>query len=167
MNGRQAQSLVFLLPGTVDTTDQHCGGECGGNGYPGQQFAVSNGSSVGTLNYQLDGAGNNDTYWNVNLPFPNPDALQEFSLESNNLSAQYGNSASGVISIVTKSGSNEIHGDVFEFLRNGALNARNFFAPTQDTLKRNQFGGSVGGPIRKECSTRTDSLRPYCGRPRG
>src|SRR4029077_19929600 len=57
---------------------------------------------------------------------------------------------SGVVNIVTKSGTNAIHGTVFEFLRNGDLNARNFFAPTQDTLKRNQFGGSAGGPILKD-----------------
>ncbi len=62
----------------------------------------------------------------------------------------YGSSASGVVTIVTKSGTNSLHGSVFEFLRNGDLNARNFFAPTQDTLKRNQFGGSLGGPIVKD-----------------
>ncbi|HLJ16860.1 MAG TPA: hypothetical protein VKV15_20360 [Bryobacteraceae bacterium] len=64
------------------------------------------------------------------------------------MSAEYGNSAV-VVNVVTKSGTNDFHGDLFEFLRNGDLNARNFFAPTQDTLKRNQFGGTVGGPILK------------------
>ena len=101
------------------------------------------------MNYQLDGAGHNDTFLNMNLPFPNPDAVQEFTLESNSLSAQFGSSAGGVVNIVTRSGTNEIHGDVFEFLRNGALNARNFFAPTHDSLNRNQFGGAVGGPVIK------------------
>src|SRR5262245_26919430 len=101
------------------------------------------------VNYQLDGAGHNDTYLNVNLPFPNPDVIQEFNLQSSNFTAEYGNAAGGIVNIVTRSGSNEIHGSLFEFLRNGALNARNFFAPKQDTLKRNQFGGSVGGPIVK------------------
>src|ERR1700730_5908740 len=86
----------------------------------------------------------------MNLPFPNPDAAAEFRLQENNLSAIYGSSGSGVVNIVTKSGTNEIHGSVFEFLRNGDLNARNFFAPRLDTLKRNQFGGSAGGPIRKD-----------------
>jgi len=105
---------------------------------------------VGAVNFQLDGAGHNDTYINSNLPFPNPDAVQEFSLQADNLSAQYGNSASGVVNVVTKSGTNQLHGDLFEFLRNGALNARNFFAPVADTLKRNQFGGSAGGPVQKD-----------------
>ena len=58
--------------------------------------------------------------------------------------------AGAVVNIVTKSGTNELHGSLFEFVRNGYFNARNFFAPTQDTLKRNQFGGAVGGPIQKD-----------------
>ena len=105
--------------------------------------------SGGRLNYQLDGAGHNDTYLNYNLPFPNPDAIAEFNLQSSNFSAEYGNAGGGVVNIVTRSGTNNFHGSAFEFLRNGALNARNFFAPRQDTLKRNQFGGSLGGPIIK------------------
>src|SRR5205823_4836222 len=68
---------------------------------------------------------------------------------SSNFSAEYGNAGGGVVNSVTRSGANDIHGSAFEFLRNGALNARQFFAPTQDALKRNQFGGSLGGPIRK------------------
>src|ERR1051326_1463349 len=95
-------------------------------------------------------AGHNDTYLNTNLPFPNPDAVQEFAVQTDNLSAQYGLGAEAVVNIVTKSGTNQIHGSAFEFVRNGDLNARNFFAPKQDTLKRNQYGGSVGGPILKD-----------------
>jgi outer membrane receptor for ferrienterochelin and colicin len=86
----------------------------------------------------------------MNLPFPNPDAVQEFTLQRENMSAEFGGASGGVVNVVSKSGTNQIHGDVFEFLRNGSLNARNFFAPTQDTLKRNQFGGSIGGPIKKD-----------------
>ena len=98
----------------------------------------------------MDGGAHNDTYVNTNLPFPNPDAVQEFNLQSDNLSAQYGLGAGAVVNIITKSGTNSIHGDVFEFVRNGDFNARNYFAPTQDTLKRNQYGGSIGGPIIKD-----------------
>jgi hypothetical protein len=98
----------------------------------------------------MDGVDYNDSYINTNLPFPNPDAIQEFSVADSNLSAEYGNSVGGVVNVVTKSGTNQIHGDVFEFFRNGDMNARNFFAPTQDTLKRNQFGGTFGGPIQKD-----------------
>jgi Carboxypeptidase regulatory-like domain/TonB dependent receptor-like, beta-barrel len=150
LNGRQAQSLVFLAAGTVDATENYCGLACEGGVYPGEQQAAVNGTGPGGINYQLDGAGHNDTYLNANLPFPNPDAVQEFDLQSTNFSAEYGQAVGGVVNIVTKSGTNQIHGSAFEFLRNGALNARNFFAPEQDSLKRNQFGGSIGGPIRKD-----------------
>jgi hypothetical protein len=150
LNGREPQQLVFLLPGAVDYTSQVCLVNCQGGVYPGEQDAAINGGGPGTVNYQLDGGNFNDTYMNTNLPFPNPDAIQEFSVENNNLSAEYSDSSSAVVNIVTKSGTNEIHGDAFEFVRNGALNARNFFAPVQDTLKRNQFGGTFGGPILKD-----------------
>ncbi|PYV92856.1 MAG: hypothetical protein DMG05_03310 [Acidobacteria bacterium] len=150
LNGRTAQSLVFLSAGTVDTTDRYCGFGCHGGVYPGEQQATVNGGGPGAVNYQLDGVSHNDSYLNINLPFPNPDAVQEFSLQSNNMSAEYGNAVGGVVNIVSKSGTNEIHGDLFEFLRNGALNARNYFAPRHDTLNRNQFGGSIGGPIAKD-----------------
>lgn len=150
LNGRLAQTLVFLSAGTVDLGRNGCR-ICGHGGvYPGEQTAGVNGAGMGQVNYQLDGAGHNDTYLNVNVPFPNPDSVQEFNLESTNFTAEYGNAAGGIVNIVTRSGTNQMHGSLFHFLRNGDLNARNFFAPTQDTLKRNQFGGSVGGPIIKD-----------------
>jgi hypothetical protein len=148
LNGRRAQTLLYLAPGTVDEDQIRSLGY--GGVYPGEQLANINGTGLGQVNYQLDGAGHNDTYLNLNLPFPNPDSIQEFSLQSDNLSAQFGNAAGGVVNIVTKSGTNQIHGTLFEFLRNGALNARNFFAPVHDNLKRSQFGGSVGGPAIKD-----------------
>jgi hypothetical protein len=150
LNGREAQSLVFLAAGTVDVTGNYCGLGCHGGVYPGAQQASVNGAGPGQVNYQLDGAPHNDTYLNMNLPFPNPDAVQEFTLQRENMSAEFGGASGGVVNIVTKSGTNEFRGDVFEFIRNGKLNARNFFAPVQDTLKRNQFGGSIGGPIKKD-----------------
>jgi hypothetical protein len=149
LNGRQVQSLVFLAAGTTDLSDRYCGVNCEGGTYPGQQQAGVSGSGPGGVNYQLDGAGHNDVYLNANLPFPNPDAIQEFRLEANNLSAVYGDGAA-VVNVVSKSGTNELHFDLFEFLRNGKLNARNFFAADQDSLKRNQFGGSAGGPMKKD-----------------
>jgi hypothetical protein len=147
LNGRMAQSLVFLAAGTVDLGRNGCR-ICGHGGvYPGEQTAGVNGAGMAQVNYQLDGAGHNDTYLNVNVPFPNPDAVQEFNLQASNFTAEYGNAAGGIVNIVTRSGTNEIRGSLFEFLRDGAMNARNFFAPSKDTLKRNQFGGSVGGPV--------------------
>ena len=86
----------------------------------------------------------------MNLPFPFPDALQEFSVQTSGVSARYGMHPYAVVNAVTRSGSNQIHGNLFEFVRNGAFNARNFFAPAQDSLRRNQFGGTAGGPIVKD-----------------
>ena len=71
-------------------------------------------------------------------------------MQTNGVSARYGLHPYAVVNAITKSGTNQIHGSLFEFVRNGAFNARNFFAPTQDSLRRNQFGGTVGGPIRKD-----------------
>src|SRR5262245_27830756 len=153
LNGRGAQGLVLIAVGTADNTRVSGilgqGGIYGGNLYSSEQMAGVNGGGTGNVNYQMDGAGHNDTYVNMNLPFPNPDALQEFNLQTSSMSAQYGGGAA-VVNIVTKSGTNSLHGSAFEFLRNGAMNARNFFAPRQDTLKRNQFGGTIGGPIKKD-----------------
>jgi hypothetical protein len=152
LDGRRAQSLVYLAPGTVNVTSfgTYCDVNCEGGVHPGEQRATVNGVGPNSINYQLDGSGHNDTYINTNLPFPNPDAIQEFNLQSDNLSAEYGNAAAGVVNIVTKSGTNKFHGDAFEFVRNGSFNARNFFADQHDSLKRNQFGGSLGGPIKKD-----------------
>lgn len=150
LDGRQVQQLVFLSAGVTDTTAHYCLLNCEGGVYPGEQYAKANGTSSGSINYQMDGVNYNDTEVNANLPFPNPDAIQEFSEQHSNMSAEYGNAVGGVVNVVTKSGTNQIHADLFEFVRNGDLNARNFFAPAQDTLKRNQFGGSVGGPIQKD-----------------
>src|SRR5437867_9310967 len=102
------------------------------------------------MTYLLDGATHNDTYSGLNLPLPFPDALQEFKVETSALPAQYGDHSAATINAVTKAGTNQFHGDVFEFVRNSVFNARNFFATSRDTLKRNQFGGVVGGPIRKD-----------------
>jgi len=150
LDGRQVQQLVFLSAGVTDATTHYCGAMCEGGTYPGEQYAKTNGTAAESINYQLDGVAYNDTYINANLPFPNPDAIQEFSLQSTNMSAEYGNAVGGVVNGVTRSGTNQIHGDLFEFLRNGNMNARNFFAPAQDQIKRNQFGGAIGGPILKD-----------------
>lgn len=150
LNGRQPQTLLFLAPGTVNETGKYCLVNCQGGVYPGQQDANVGGGGPRSVNFQMDGAPHNDTYVNTNLPFPNPDAVQEFNLQSDNLSAQYGMGAGAVVNVITRSGTNSFHGSAFEFLRNGDLNARNFFAPTQDTLKRNQYGGALGGPILKD-----------------
>jgi len=150
LNGRMAQSLVFLIPGANDVTPYYCGAGCEGGVYPGEQYAAINGGGPNGVNYQMDGSDNNDTYMNTNLPFPDPDAIEEFNVQTGNMSAEYGNAVSGVVDIVTKSGTNQFKGNAFEFLRNYAFDARNYFAPTRDTLKQNQFGGTLGGPLKKD-----------------
>src|SRR6266852_6241065 len=152
LNGRNAAQLTLLAGGAVNSPG---GGADQGftKTFPGAVTISANGSRQNQVSYQLDGGNHVDEYTNVNQPFPFPDALQEFSVQTSNYSAQYGQNAGAVVNVITKSGTNNIHGDVFEFLRNSVFNARNFFAPLnlkdngRDQLKRNQFGGTVGGPI--------------------
>src|SRR5207245_10473357 len=99
------------------------------------------------LTYLSYVGAHSDPSSNANLPLPFPDALQEFKVETSAMPAQYGQHSSGAVNSVTKSGTNGFHGDAFEFVRNKVFNARNAFSPTRDGLKRNQFGGVIGGPI--------------------
>ena len=150
LNGRDVQQLVFLAAGTTDVTASYCAANCEGGVFPTEQYAKVNGGGVNGVNYLLDGVDANDTYINANVPFPNPDALEEFNLVTGNMSAAYGNAIGGVVNVVTKSGTDQVHGDVFEFLRNSALDASNYFSGgLVNPLKQNQFGGSIGGPIIK------------------
>jgi hypothetical protein len=149
LNGRDVQQLVFLAPGATDVTSHYCAANCEGGVFPSEQYAKVNGAGANGVNYQMDGVDYNDTYINTNVPFPNPDAIEEFNLLTGNMSANYGNAIGGVVNVVTKSGSNKISGDVFEFLRNNAFDARDYFATLVNPLHQNQFGGSIGGPILK------------------
>jgi hypothetical protein len=143
LNGRNALSLVLLAPGAIPIPQ-----DVGGSFQPADQVSVSvSGSRSNGINYVMDGGDNQDTYRSVANAFPNPDLLQEFSVQTNSYSAEYGGRAGGVLNVVTRSGANEIHGSAFEFLRNYKLNARNFFAAGRDGLKRNQYGMSFGGPV--------------------
>jgi Carboxypeptidase regulatory-like domain len=150
LNGRSPLQLMLLGPGVLPSP----GTGIGGSFQPGgQQFVASSGSKANGINYVLDGGDNMDTYRSVANSFPNPDILQEFSFQTNSYSAEFGGRAGGVVNAVTKSGTNDLHGTAYEFARNSALNARNFFAPivngkaVDDGLKRHQFGGTIGGPV--------------------
>ena len=146
LNGRQPTQLI-LVSGASTAAPPNGNNLTGSKNYSSSTtMSVAGGQANGT-NYLLDGGDNNDTMTNVNLPFPFPDALQEFSVETSALPARNGLHPGGLVNIVTKSGTNTLHGDLFEFLRNGDVNARNFFAPVHDSLKRNQFGGTVGDRI--------------------
>jgi hypothetical protein len=146
LNGRNAASLALITAGTV--LGPPTGADEGNTKtFPVSQSISANGARQNQTSYRLDGANNNDIYTNTNQPFPFPDALQEFSVQTSNYSARYGGNAGGVVNIVTKSGTNEFHGDLFEFNRNSVFNAHNFFSASRDQYKRNQFGGVVGGPV--------------------
>src|SRR5439155_21365755 len=106
-----------------------------------------NGARGNEVNYRLDGATHLDNVTKLHATYPNPDAVQEFAVQTSNYSALYGNFSGAVVNVVTRSGSNQFHGSAFEFVRNGAINARNFFAAQPDNLKRNQFVGTAGGPV--------------------
>src|SRR5206468_4565029 len=141
LNARQVTELILLSGAAVS------GGAQGTNrNYPTESISVGGGMNNG-LTYLLDGGTHNDPYNNLNLPLPFPDALQEFKVETSAVPAQYGQHSAGAMNAVTKSGTNDFHGDLFEFVRNKVFNARNAFAQQRDGLKRNQFGGVLGGPI--------------------
>jgi hypothetical protein len=152
LNGRNPTQLMQLVAGVQ--ADPLNANVTSGTTYPGVTPVSVNGGRANTTNYILDGAQNNDHYSNAPNPMPNPDALQEFSVQTNTFSAEFGRNVGGIVNAVTRSGTNEIHGTAFEYLRNTDLNAANFFAPINpdgskvgDGLKRNQFGATLGGPV--------------------
>ena len=139
LNGRNAQELLLLGGGAVQVTPP------GGNAFPGLLLISSAGSLGPTTEYTLDGGRHVDPYDGYPMRLPFPDALAEFKTELGGLSAQQG--AGSQVSAVTKSGTNQFHGDLFEFVRNDLFTARSYYATKASTLKRNQFGGTLGGPI--------------------
>ena len=150
LNGRNAADLTRLVAGAVDSSNGAGTTQGDTKQVPGAESISVNGARPDQISYNLDGGSNQDLMSNTNNPFPFPDALQEFSVQTNSFDTQYGTNAGAVVNVVTKSGTNQWHGDAFEFVRNREFNARNFFAATADPLKRNQFGGTIGGPIKKD-----------------
>jgi hypothetical protein len=141
LNGRQTAELILLSGAAVST-----GVEDSGRSPSSVRVSVAGAMDNG-MEFRLDGATNNDPTTNFSLPMPFPEALQEFKVETSALPAQYGHHSGGAVNAVTKSGTNAFHGAAFEYLRNSALNARNAFSLKGDGLKRNQFGGTFGGPV--------------------
>ncbi len=128
LNGRNAASLITLVAGVSDATNEGNGTDQGkGKSFPSAVISSSNGTLPAQSNYLLDGGNNVDEMTNVNGPFPFPDALQEFSVQTSNYNAEFGQSAGAVVNLITKSGGNRFHGDAFEFVRNGYFNARPLF----------------------------------------
>jgi hypothetical protein len=151
LNGREPSALVNTAPGAVSALESKAfvfENTC--CSWPTPTGATINGGRAGTVAYLLDGGLNMDSYTYNPAPFPNADATEEFRVATNNYDIRYGYSSSGVVNIVTKSGTNTWHGNLFEFVRNDMFNATNYFSHQVDPLKRNQFGGSVGGKLIKD-----------------
>jgi hypothetical protein len=150
LNGRQITQLVTLSGGANEFTPTSAGQSLVSNkNYPtASAFSIA-GAQGGQTLFVLDGAPHMDPMSNVGLPMPFPDVLQEFKVETSSLPANYGAQPGGVVNVVTKSGTNAFHGSAFDFVRHYGMNARNYFADDTDGLKRNQFGGAIGGPILK------------------
>ncbi len=149
LNGRNVTELITLTAGAVQS-----GVPAAMNFDTGRFISVNGGVGYG-VSYNLDGAPHSDQYSGLGQPFPFPDALQEFKVETSGVTAQNGGQSGAYVNSVTKSGTNEWHGDLFEFVRNDLFNATNYFAAVdprtgrkvKSTLKRNQFGGTIGGPM--------------------
>lgn len=150
LNGRNPADLVLLAPGVASGAGNNSG-DVGGDAWrpKGQKEITVNGSRNNNLRYTLDGGTNMDDLTNENLDFPFPNAVQEFSAQTSNMGVEQGGLSGGALNVITKSGTNQIHGDAFWFIRNTALNATNFFSRQQDLLNRNQFGFTMGGPFIK------------------
>jgi Carboxypeptidase regulatory-like domain/TonB-dependent Receptor Plug Domain len=144
LNGRDVMDLALTQPGVAPAPE---------TGYGGGKFTVA-GGRADAVSYVLDGGTNNSVTGNSVVFDPNPDTIAEFRILSNNYTAEYGRNGGGTISVVTKSGSNDFHGSLFDYLRNDAFNANDFFdnlnGSPRPVLKRNQFGGTVGGPVVKD-----------------
>src|SRR5579863_7643420 len=144
LNGRDALDLALLQPGVTESNDDNSGA---GN------YSIA-GGRTDSVTFLLDGGLNNDLLDNSNLLDPNPDAIAEFRLLTSNYTAEYGRNGGGIISVVTKSGTNGWHGSLFEFFRNRVLDANDYFNVEQGLpkldLKRNQYGVTFGGPILKD-----------------
>ncbi len=147
LNGRNPTQLMQLVAGVTPDTRTSV---TSGSTYPGAVGVSANGARANSTNYIMDGGSNNDHYSNASNPMPNPDALQEFSVQTNSFSAQYGRNAGAIVNAVTRSGTNTFKGLAFGYLRDSSMNANNYFTPTiDDGLNRKQFGGTFGGPIVK------------------
>ena len=145
LNGRSFTQLTMLIPGAVAGTGAMTGFQTSGT-------AVSvSGLRSEANNYTLDGVNNNESFFKTFGVQPSIDAIQEFRIQTNITSAEFGTAAGANVNVVTKSGTNEFHGSVFEFVRNDNLDASGFFANRTETEKpefrQNQFGATVGGPI--------------------
>jgi outer membrane receptor protein involved in Fe transport len=154
---RNVYTLLDLTPGVQSNNNGVSTASTGTStfilGYPEQRTLINGGTDGGTgsVNYYLDGGINMTNLRNTGNILPNPDAIQEFRVQTNSYNAEYGRYASGVINVITKSGTNQFHGSAFEFLRNTVFNANDWGSTLERApFHRNQFGGTIGGPIKQD-----------------
>ena len=151
---RNTYSLLDLTPGVQSNNNGVASASVTtsslGLGFPEQRTLINGGADGGTgsVNYYLDGGINMTALRNTGNILPNPDAIQEFKVQTNAYNAEYGRFSSGIINVITKAGTNRYRGSAFEYFRNGSMNSKEW-GSTLDTppLKRNQYGGTLGGPI--------------------
>jgi outer membrane receptor protein involved in Fe transport len=144
-NGRNVISLASLLPGVSDVSASQT--------FTGDRSGPTVSMSGTKSNFNLflfDGQDYLAVFRNTGLNFPPPDALQEVKVLTSSFSAEYGHNAGGVFNVVTKAGTNQLHGALWEFVRNSAFNARNFFSASVQQNSQNQFGAAAGGPVKKD-----------------
>src|SRR5580693_8614984 len=146
LNGRNFSQLGLLQPGVVPLTPGIA--EAGGSLRDGQAYAV-NGQRPESNNFLIDGANNFNGIDGGFVLKPPVDAISEFRIITHSANAEFGGSLGSTTNIITRSGTNQLHGALWEFLRNDAVDANNYFAPAKEPLKQNQFGATVGGPIKK------------------
>ncbi|MDX2152147.1 MAG: TonB-dependent receptor [Bryobacteraceae bacterium] len=155
LNGRNFTQLATLLPGVNRGVPDNVATGQGNNAETfrynssGGAALVVNGARPQANNFMLDGVDNNESLVNTIVFFPSAEAIQEFKVQTSIASAEFGRAGGAIVNSTLKSGSNEFHGSAFEFIRNSELDARPTFAPERATFRRNQFGGTLSGPIIK------------------
>jgi hypothetical protein len=149
LNGRDTLDLALTQPGVLPSS----GSPASGIGVPAGKFTIAGGHD-NSISYVLDGGSNTSVTYGLPVADPNPDTIAEFRVLTNNYTAEYGRSGGGIVLQVMKSGTAQFHGTAYDYLRNDAFNANNFFNKSdpaniqpRPVLKRNQFGGTIGGPI--------------------
>jgi Carboxypeptidase regulatory-like domain len=153
LNGRNFVQLATLTPGTTAETNPNSffNGAASSEASTRGSFSLSvGGSRAQSTDWMLDGNDNNQLDEGGIAIFSSVDSIQEFKVLTYNYSAEYGERAGPTVLVTTKSGTNQLHGSLFEYFRNTDLDARNYFAPTRNQFNLNQFGGSLGGPIKKD-----------------
>jgi len=145
LNARNTYQFLSLQPGVQSTV--------GADLYAGSSDAGSvsvNGGRGRANNFSVNGGDANDLFVNTPTINPSPDAVEEFRVLTNAFDAEFGRNSGSVINVVTKSGGNKLHGNAYDFLRNKVLNSKGYFDPAKSKYVQNQFGGTLGGPIRKD-----------------